>query len=458
MLDHPAFRALLVASALLAPAAATATTVVVNVNNNSFSPATVNISPGDTVQWVKATSGFHNVSANGASFRSGDATASTFTFSHTFASVGSFGYECEVHGPAMSGTVNVSAATAAGSLSFASATANVGESAGHVTLTLRRTLGDDGAVSAQVTTANGTATAGVDYTALSQTVSWADNDDDQKTVQVAILGDSADESAETFTVSLSGVTGGATVDNGVATVTITDDDTAGTVGFLPSVVEVGEAAGNATLTLQRTAGADGAMSVQVATAGGTATADVDYTTTTTTVSWANGEVTSKTVPVPIVDDGDDEPNETFSATLSGPTGGAVVGVGTATVTIVDNDEAVTVCVADATTLCLNNGRFQVRADWKVPAGTTGQAQVKDIGLEDSGLFTFFGPNNVELLVKLLNGCGVNARYWAFIAAATNVEWHLTVVDTAAGISKSYDNAQGVFPALIADTSAFATCP
>jgi hypothetical protein len=115
------------------------------------------------------------------------------------------------------------------------------------------------------------------------------------------------------------------------------------------------------------------------------------------------------------------------------------------------------CLPDANILCLNGGRFRVRASWRT-ADANGTAQARDIGLADTGLFTFFAPDNVELLVKVLNACSPFGRYWVFLSAATNQEWHVTVDDTATGSSKTYDSTLGTFPPLRADTDAFATCP
>ncbi|HEX9735662.1 MAG TPA: hypothetical protein VGG06_27195 [Thermoanaerobaculia bacterium] len=78
--------------------------------------------------------------------------------------------------------------------------------------------------------------------------------------------------------------------------------------------------------------------------------------------------------------------------------------------------------------------------------------------DESRLFWFFSPSNYELLTKVLNGCPINNRFWVFSAATTNVQYTLTVVDTATGASKTYVNPLGTSAASVTDTSAFATCP
>ena len=101
---------------------------------------------------------------------------------------------------------------------------------------------------------------------------------------------------------------------------------------------VSEGAGTATLTISLDAATTSAVTVDYATADGTATAPGDYTATSGTATIPAGQ-TSATIAVPIIDDSLDEPDETFTVTLSNQTAGAVVSptAGTATVTIVDND-------------------------------------------------------------------------------------------------------------------------
>ena len=74
------------------------------------------------------------------------------------------------------------------------------------------------------------------------------------------------------------------------------------------------------------------------------------------------------------------------------------------------------------------------------------------------MFYFFTPANWELLVKVLDGCEFNDRYWVFAAAATDVEYTLTIKDTQTGTVREYFNPLGRSAAAITDTDAFATCP
>ncbi len=120
-------------------------------------------------------------------------------------------------------------------------------------------------------------------------------------------------------------------------------------------------------------------------------------------------------------------------------------------------EEASACGSGPGVLCLGGGRFRVEASLSDFTGTAGVAQAVSIPGSDSGLFTFFDPSNWEILVKVLSGCGINQRFWVFAAATTNVEYTLTVTDTATGAQKEYRNPLGVAAAAIVDTDAFASC-
>lgn len=115
------------------------------------------------------------------------------------------------------------------------------------------------------------------------------------------------------------------------------------------------------------------------------------------------------------------------------------------------------CVQDATTLCLNGGRFQVQTQWRTSDGRTGSGQAVPL-TGDTGYFWFFSSNNVEMVLKAVNGCGFNSSYWVFAGGLTDVNVVTTVTDTQTGAVKTYTNPQGVAFQPLQDTGAFATCP
>ncbi len=111
------------------------------------------------------------------------------------------------------------------------------------------------------------------------------------------------------------------------------------------------------------------------------------------------------------------------------------------------------CDATPTTLCLQYGRFSARVDWKQsPLGPSLQAEAVPV-TTDSGYFWFFGPENVELMVKVLDGTAINGDFWVFYGALSNAAYTLTVTDNLTGAARVYENAQGTL-ASVADTSAF----
>jgi hypothetical protein len=113
---------------------------------------------------------------------------------------------------------------------------------------------------------------------------------------------------------------------------------------------------------------------------------------------------------------------------------------------------------DATSLPLHQGRFKVEASWRSFDGTTGPARAAAPAADGSGLFWFFSPDNWELLVKVLDGCALNGRYWVFAAGTTNVGYTLTVTDTRTGRTARYENPLGQRSPAVTDVDAFATCP
>jgi hypothetical protein len=117
----------------------------------------------------------------------------------------------------------------------------------------------------------------------------------------------------------------------------------------------------------------------------------------------------------------------------------------------------TVCTPSSTTLCLNNGRFSVTATFLTPQGQSGNATAVT-ETSATGLFWFFSADNVEAIIKVVNGCALNSRYWVFAGGLTNVQVSITVTDTRNGTTRTYTNPQGVAFQPIQDTNAFATCP
>ncbi len=207
--------------------------------------------------------------------------------------------------------------------------------------------GSHGDVSVDYATASGTATSGSDFTAANGTLNFTASES-TKFISVPITGDSIDENNETFTVSLSNLQG-ATFSDSQATGTISDDDSAPSVGFDPASVTVNEANGTATFTVKLTGNlTEKTVTVQHATGtSGTATSGSDFTATSGTLTFASGD-REETFQVPILNDLTFEgfTAENFPVTLSNPTN-ANVGTSSATGYITDNDSQPTLSISDA---------------------------------------------------------------------------------------------------------------
>lgn len=121
--------------------------------------------------------------------------------------------------------------------------------------------------------------------------------------------------------------------------------------------------------------------------------------------------------------------------------------------------AVDGCVPGPTALCLQEGRFRVEVEWEDFRGRSGPGRAIPLpGRSATGLFWFFDPGNVELTVKVLEGCGRNGFWWVFLSSGSTVRYTVTVTDTSTAQSVSYTNQLGEQAALRADTTAFPCSP
>jgi len=197
--------------------------------------------------------------------------------------------------------------------------------------------GDDGNLPVTVdwATSDLTATSGLDYTGMTNTLAFAPTER-LKFFSVPILNNSLKEGNKTFRVALSNPTGGTLGGTKTTTVTIADNDQG--FEFESATYSVAEDAGAVLVRVLRgTDDTNASVTVDYATADGSASSGLDYAATSGTLSFAPGEKV-KVVPVPILNDGVKEPTESFRLSLSHPTGGAVLGARTTTTTTIqDND-------------------------------------------------------------------------------------------------------------------------
>lgn len=239
-----------------------------------------------------------------------------------------------------------------GALRFSNATYSGGEGASPFTVTVTRTGGTAGTVTVQYATSNGTATggasctAGIDYISTSGTLTFVDGDTSE-TFNVIICNDTIDEPNETINYTLSNPTGGAVLGTpSTAVQTIVDDDAGPLGSFSINDVRIKEGnagAVNAVFTVSYT-GPVVPVSVQYATANGTAIAGIDYLATSGTLTFnpltPEGLPAPQTQTVTVVINSDitKEANETFFVNLSNPTN-ATIADGQGVGIIIDEDRA-----------------------------------------------------------------------------------------------------------------------
>jgi hypothetical protein len=209
-------------------------------------------------------------------------------------------------------------------------------------------------VSVDYATANGTATAGTDYTALPTTTLTFNPGETSKTITVAINGDNQVESDETFFVNLSNLqTNGSnvTLADNQGQGTITNDDSASIAITDVTITEGNSGTTNAVFTVTLSNQVDTAVTVNYATADGTATTtDNDYIGIATTPLTFNPGETSKTITVVVNGDTKVETNETFFVNLSNlQTNGRNVTItdNQGQGTIANDDTSVTLAVSPA---------------------------------------------------------------------------------------------------------------
>lgn len=122
--------------------------------------------------------------------------------------------------------------------------------------------------------------------------------------------------------------------------------------------------------------------------------------------------------------------------------------------VVESSKPAGSCVSDAETRCLQDSRYAVVVDWFTADGNRGRARVVYAGTNDSGMFSFFKPSNWEVLIKVLDGCGLNGHAWVYGASATTLGYSIRVTDTATGNEREYVNETGSPGSAITDALAF----
>jgi hypothetical protein len=112
-----------------------------------------------------------------------------------------------------------------------------------------------------------------------------------------------------------------------------------------------------------------------------------------------------------------------------------------------------VCAPD--TLCLLGSRFRVTAAFDTGTGSPSNARPLVFGA--GGIFWFFDPANIEVMVKVIDGCALGGHFWFFAAGLTDVNVVIEVTDTLTGAKQVYTNPPHTAFRPIQDTATF-PCP
>jgi hypothetical protein len=223
---------------------------------------------------------------------------------------------------------------------FSASNFDVGEANASATISVTLSHPSADTITVTYATSDGTALAGFDYTAVSNTLTIAPLDV-TGTFTVPVLPDSLDEANETVNLSLSAPVNAGLGSPNPGTLTILDDDSLPTVQFSDASYSVNEGDGTATITATLSAQSGLPVEVNYATSDDTALQGSDYTPVSDTLTFSPGDI-FQTFSVPITDDSMDEPVEAISLTLTNPVNASLGTPSTSTLEIVDNDGVPTV--------------------------------------------------------------------------------------------------------------------
>ncbi len=255
---------------------------------------------------------------------------------------------------------------------------DVSETPGEVRLTVYRGTDNPSRVSVDFATSDGSGLAGLDYGATSGTLTF-ERQESFKTISIPILGDGLVESRESFQITLSNPSPGASLGSPTsATIRITSDDNG--IQFNSSSATAWENAGEAHITVVRGNDTSGLVSVEFATADDTAKAGVDYIAASGILKFAGSERT-KTIVVPLLNNDRVDGSRQLRIELKKPSGGADLGTrSTAVLAIQDNETGVqfshgSYSVSEAqgavrvTVLRGDDGNLPVSVDYTTANGT-----------------------------------------------------------------------------------------
>jgi subtilisin-like proprotein convertase family protein len=224
-----------------------------------------------------------------------------------------------------------------GQVQFDSAVYTATETGGTITITVTRTGGTANAVTVDYTTSGGTATAGLDYQTAAGSLSWANGEVGAKTFVITLFDDILVEGDETVNLVLSNPTNGLLLGTPATAILTIEDLEEGLLQFTTTGVPASEDGGLITVSVSRTEGSVGIVTVDFATSDETARDGLDYTAKSGTLTWGDGETGTKTFEIAILPDAANEGKENILLTLSNATNGSRIGLAESRITIAPSD-------------------------------------------------------------------------------------------------------------------------
>ena len=311
-----------------------------------------------------------------------------------------------------------------------------------ITIEVSRVGGSDGAATLAYGTRNGSARAGREFRRTEGELRWDHGDASPRKVRIPLLPNAAGDAARDFRFEFESMSGGIDAPHrmrlelgpGGRAV-----NPAGSIEFTGPAFP-GREGDEATISVERRGGTRGEVTVRYRTMPRSAAADTDFSAVEGRLAWKDGESGPRLINVPLMADDEIERSELFDLVLSDVSGGAELPEPRA-VGLIQDMTAGPGCTDSDGALCLSGGRFRVEVEWQSHNGERGTGALQRLS-DETGTATFFSPENVELVFKLLDGRGINDHHWVYYGALSDVEYWLTVTDTLHDRVVVYRNPPG----------------
>ena len=317
-----------------------------------------------------------------------------------------------------------------------------GGDADAITIEVKRVGGSDGAVTLAYGTRNGSARAGREFRRTEGELRWEHGDAKPQTVRIPLLPNVGNDDVRDFRFEFESMSGDIDAPPRLRLEFAPGGrpvNPAGSIEFTGPAFP-GHEGDEATIAVERRGGTRGEIAVRYRTMPRSA-ADTDFSAVQGRLVWNDGESGARLVRVPLMADDEIERSELFDLVLSDVSGGADLPEARA-VGLIQDMTGGPGCTDSEGALCLSGGRFRVEVEWQSQYnGERGTGSLQRLS-DESGTATFFSPENVELVFKLLDGRAINDHHWVYYGALSDVEYWLTVTDTLHDRVVVYRNPPG----------------